>query len=55
MKWLTWPDLKLPPINLWSLPWWYQSTDTGYHYDPQGPGDSYERFKDLYNNRKKDG
>lgn len=28
-----WPELKLPPINLWNLPWWIGPGGT-IHADP---------------------
>lgn len=24
---IEWPDLRLPPVNLWSLPWWVGGTE----------------------------
>lgn len=52
---ISWPEPKLPPINLWSLPWWIESSDTGVHYDIEGRGNVYEKVQEFYKNRKKDG
>lgn len=30
---MMWPELKLPPINLWNLPWWIGPGGT-IHADP---------------------
>lgn len=47
MKWLTWPDLKLPPINLWSLP-------NGYvpRYQITGAGVIHKRSSEYLKSKK---
>ena len=42
VKWLTWPDLRLPPINLWSLP-------NGYvpRYQITGDGVAHKRSSEY--------